>query len=240
MDTFLIWAHRGASSLAPENTMAAFKAAEAAGAQGLELDVHLSRDGVPVVLHDETLERTTDGRGAVKRFRLRELQQLDAGSWYGPEFAGESLPTLSDVLSWAEDRMLINIEIKTASAATAVLELLADFPRARILVSSFNHRLLGKLAQLAPELALGVLVDSPFWRLALKRAVRCGARSLHPRQDLVSRAMMQACRRQGLAVYPWTVDDPGRLSTLLRMGADGVFTNDPGSTLAEAEALGEI
>src|SRR5512134_1609461 len=98
MAGFLVWAHRGASAAAPENTMAAFRAAEAAGADGIELDVHLSRDGVPVVIHDATLERTTTGTGRVAARSVAALQSLDAGSWFAPHFADEVLPTLEETL----------------------------------------------------------------------------------------------------------------------------------------------
>ncbi len=128
--------------------MAAFRAAEAAGADGIELDVHLSRDGVPVVIHDETIDRTTDGRGAVRRMSTGELRRLDAGGWFAAEFAGERLPELAEVLSWAGDRQRLNVEIKGADAGIAVLRQLRDFPQARVLISSFDHRLLQELRRL--------------------------------------------------------------------------------------------
>ncbi len=227
MDSFFIWAHRGASCGAPENTLAAFREAEAAGADGIELDVHLSRDGVPVVIHDETLERTTDGRGPVARMRHRDLSELDAGSWFGPAFAGEPLPTLAEVLDWAAGRLRLNIEIKSAGAGNAVLDLLRQFPRARPVISSFNLRLLEDLHRAAPEVPIAFLVDSRFWRRSLRKALACAAESFHPRQDLVSRTMIAACRSAAMPVYPWTVDDPQRVARLRRMGVDGVFSNDP-------------
>jgi len=227
MSKFFVWAHRGASAVAPENTMAAFRAAEAAGADGIELDVHLSRDGVPVVLHDETLERTTDGRGPVGAVSLAQLRQLDAGAWFDPAFAGERLPTLEEVFVWASDRLRLNVEIKAAEAGLAVVELLRNNPRVRILVSSFDHGMLEQLRRHAPELPLAFLVDSPFWRRAVRRAVQCRAESLHPRYDLLSHPLLAACRRQGLAVHCWTVDRPEESASLRRRGVAGVFTNDP-------------
>lgn len=223
-----IWAHRGASGAAPENTLAAFKLAEQSGADGIELDVHLSRDGVPVVMHDETVNRTTDGRGAVADFTLRELRRLDAGRWFSPDFCGEPVPTLADVLTWAEDRIRINVEIKTASAGRAVLEVLSEFPQARVLVSSFYHGLLLLIRQWSPELPIGFLVDSRFWRVALNRAIECGAESFHPPAQHVNRILLRKCHDEGLVVYPWTVDDRSRQNNFLRMGADGLFTNFPG------------
>ncbi|MGE4580135.1 MAG: glycerophosphodiester phosphodiesterase [Desulfuromonadales bacterium] len=224
---FLVWAHRGASSQAPENTMAAFLAAEAAGASGIELDVHLSRDGVAVVIHDETLERTTNGQGPVSRRTYQEIRALDAGSWFGPAFRGEGVPSLEEVMAWAGGRLRLNIEIKAAEAGLAVLDLQERYPDVNVLLSSFNHRLLAKIHRMDPELALGYLVEVPLWHLALKRAVRHQAASFHPRVDRVSRAMVTACRRQGMDIVPWTVDDLEQLDALRRQGVQGVFTNDP-------------
>lgn len=227
MSDFFLWAHRGASAIAPENTMAAFRAAEAEGADGIELDVQMSRDGIPIVIHDDTVDRTTDGRGKVGRMSLRQLRALDAGSWFDSGFAGERLPTVEEVLAWAGDRLRLNLEIKDAGAGSALLDLLRSFPHSRVLVSSFDHNLLIRLRRADPLLPLAFLIDSRFWHRALKRAALYQAESLNPRQDRLSRTMVAACHRCGLAVYPWTVDDPGRLDSLLRLGADGIFSNLP-------------
>lgn len=227
MSGFFIWAHRGASSEAPENTLAAFRAAEASGADGIELDVHLSRDGVPVVLHDDTVERTTDGRGEVRRLTVRQLKELDAGSWFGPAFAGEPIPTLEEVLAWAEDRLRLNVEIKSEEAGRTVLDLVGAFPAARLLISSFDHRLLARLRAADSALPLGFLCDSLFWRSAVRRAAAGAAESFHPRRNLLSRPLVAACRRAGLAVFPWTVDRPEEIRLCRRLGVDGIFTNAP-------------
>lgn len=224
---FFIWAHRGASADAPENTLVAFAAAEAAGADGIELDVHLSRDGVPVVIHDERVERTTDGRGRVAGLSLAELRRLDAGGWFSPRFAGEPIPVLEEVLDWAGDRLRLNIEIKEAAAGQALLDLLPRYPRVRVLVSSFDHRLLAELRRRDGNLPLGFLFEEDGWHRVLRRALACGAESLHPRADRVSRPLLAACKRAGLALCPWTVDDPGHIRALRRLGIDGLFTNDP-------------
>jgi len=222
-----VWAHRGASARTPENTMAAFRAAEADGADGIELDVHLSRDGVAVVIHDESVDRTSSGQGPVRSWALAELQGLDAGSWYAPEFAGERLPTLAEVLAWAGGRLRINIEIKDAAAGREVLALLREHSGSRVLVSSFDHRLLAGLRNDAPRLPLGFLWESRLWRRALARAVAAGAESFHPRAERTSRQLVEACHRHGLRVCPWTVDDPQQAEDLVRLGVDGLFTNCP-------------
>lgn len=207
--------------------MAAFRAAESAGADGIELDVHLSRDGVPVVLHDETLERTSNGRGRVVDWSLAELRRLDAGGWFAPAFAGERIPLLEEVLAWVGARLRINVEIKSAAAGAAVLGLLRDFPRSRVLISSFDHRLLAWLRRQDAALPLGFLSESRFWRGGVRRAVAAGAESFHPRIDLLSRSLLAACHQGGLAVYPWTVDTPTEVDHCLLLGASGLFTNDP-------------
>ena len=231
----MIWAHRGASGRAPENTLAAFRAAEADGADGIELDVHLSRDGVPVVIHDDTLERTSDGRGPVGEINLAELRRLDAGSWFGAAYAGEGVPTLAEVFTWAEDRIRINVEIKDAAAGRKVCELLQAYPQVRVLVSSFDHRLLAQLRRVAPLLPLGFLCDSLFWHRALSRAVAAGAESFHPRLDRTGRHLIQACQGKGLRVYPWTVDSPRQALRLWRLGIDGLFTNHPAALFSLRE-----
>lgn len=228
MDEFIIWAHRGASADAPENTLAAFALAEAQGADGIEFDVQLSADGVPVVIHDATLQRTTDGRGKVAATAWPELSRLDAGSWFAPQFAGEGLPSLEQVLVWAGDRLRLNLEFKDPAAASSLLELLQRFPASRVLVSSFDHALLEQLRAAAPGLAIGFLSESRFWRRHLERARRCGAVSFHPRLDRVSRPLLAACRSMGLAVFPWTLDELSPARRLRRLGIAGLFTNLPG------------
>ncbi len=222
-----VWAHRGASSISPENSMTAFRLAEAAGADGIELDVHLSRDGRPVVIHDETVDRTTSGSGLVSDKTAAELLDLDAGSWFSPDYANESIPLLTDVLAWAGDRMRLNIEIKSEDAGLVVLEVLKAFPQARILVSSFNHKLLFRMRQLDHSLPIGFLTDSRFWRLAVRRAIACAAESFHPQQKYVTRSLVSCCHQHNLTVYPWTVDSPSRKNSLRRIGVDGFFTNIP-------------
>lgn len=227
MSRMFIYAHRGASAEAPENTLAAFRRAVATGADGIELDVHLSRDGVPVVIHDDTLDRTTDGEGPVAACSCEELQTLDAGSWFDPGFAGEPLPTLDETLALLGGRLRLNLEVKEARAAMALLVRLSDYPQAEVVVSSFDYGVLSGLRRVAPELPLAVLHAEGNWRLALARAEALRACAFHPQADLVSRPLLAACRRAQLPVFVWTVDEPVRARALARMGVAGLFTNDP-------------
>lgn len=232
---FLVWAHRGASALAPENTLAAFRLAETLGADGIELDVHLTRDRVPVVLHDETLDRTSSGRGPVAQRRWAELRGLDAGRWFASAYAGEPIPTLAEVFAWVGGRLRLNVEIKSAAAGLAVLALGREYPQVRMLVSSFDHRLLEQLRRHDSGVALGFLLERGLWRRALRRAVACRAESLHPRADLVSRPLLAACAEAGLAVFPWTVNRASEWERLRLLGAAGVFTDDPAACVAWRE-----
>ena len=227
MSNLFVYAHRGASAEAPENTFAAFRRALDAGADGIEMDVHLASDGVPVVIHDDTLERTTDGTGAVAAHRAAQLRALDAGSWFGPRFAGEPLPTLEEALRLLAGRLRINLEVKEARAGLAVLDLLRYFPAAEVVVSSFDHALLAALRRTAPDLPLAVLQEAGNWHRALARAAALRACAFHPHVDLVSRPLLAACRRLQLPVFAWTVDDAGQARALARAGVAGVFSNDP-------------
>jgi len=222
-----LWAHRGASCCAPENTLAAFFEAIASGADGIELDIHLSRDGVPVVIHDDTLDRTTDGCGAVGSETLQQLQRLDAGSWFAAEFAGETIPTLDVVMESFAGRLRLNLEIKELGAGMAVLELLSRYPSADIVISSFDYALLYRLRAADPGLPIAVLCDSSSWRCALQVARDLSACAFHPAADHVSRPMIAACRHRGMPVFVWTVDEVDTARSLARAGVAGFFTNDP-------------
>ena len=222
-----IWAHRGASCCKPENTLAAFTAAVESGADGLELDIHLSRDGIPVVIHDETLERTTDGYGPVAGMTSQQLQSLDAGSWFSAEFSGEPIPVLEDVLKVFAGRLRLNLEIKESRAGMVVLELLGQYPCADVVISSFNYDVLQHLRSVDRHLPLAALLEFGPWRHAVQIAKELSASAFHPAVNQVNRPMIAACKQSGLPVSVWTVDDACVARSLVRAGVSGFFTNDP-------------
>jgi len=222
-----IWAHRGASCDAPENTMIAFRLADQCAADGLELDVHLSADGWPVVIHDDALDRTTNAAGPVAGLTWQQLRALDAGGWFSSSYAGEPLPGLHEVLQEFGGRLHINIEIKEAAAGEVVLKTLVDFPKAKVVISSFDHDLLRVMRQLDANLPLAVLLDRGNWRRAIDLAMAINAQAFHPSITLVSRPLIAACRARKLAVHVWTVDDGRVARSLQRAGINGLFTNDP-------------
>lgn len=229
MKTPFLWAHRGDSGRAPENTMAAFAAAVEGCADGIELDVHLSRDSVPVVIHDETLDRTTDARGAVSWMTAQYLSGLDAGSWFSPYFAGERVPLLAEVLEAFAGRLRLNLEIKDFNAGLAVLDLLKHYSSADIVISSFDYEVLQLLRKANQTLPMGVLYDSGSWRRAVSLARDLSALSFHPVAHSVNRPMLAECSRSGLQVHVWTVDSASMARSLVRAGVSGLFTNNPSS-----------
>lgn len=224
-------AHRGASTLAPENTRAAFQLAVDLGADGLELDVQLSRDGKLVVIHDEQLDRTTTGRGLVKDCTLAQIKELDAGSWFSPEFTGQRIPTLEEVLA-EYPGLHINIEIKSgvilySGIEKAVLDMICKYKQEEnVVISSFNHYSLAQCKKLNPEARTGMLYLSKLsqpWDIARK----LGCYSIHPPFQAVKPEIITGCQYYGLAIYTWTVDDPQHMAILVRDGVDAIITNRP-------------
>jgi glycerophosphoryl diester phosphodiesterase len=227
-------AHRGASAAAPPNTLAAFQKAAELGADGVELDVHLSADGVPVVIHDFTVDATTDGTGPVADLTLAQLKRLDAGSTFDPAFAGERIPTLEEVLEM-EERLFINIELKTPGLRDSGLEraVTALIKRCgtgdRVLLSSFNPFSLRRAKRLAPHIPVGLLYASDL-PLPLRRAWLAPLaphEARHPEHTMVDARYMAWARRRGYRVNTWTVDDPEEMRRLIQLGVDGIITNVP-------------
>ena len=227
----LVIAHRGASAAAPENTIAAFERAVADGADAIELDVHLSRDDQPVVIHDETLERTTDGRGPVRGHTMRELKRLDAGAWRGPGFTGQRLQTLQEVLERFRGRTRFWIELKGGSdlypdieeRIVGLLEVYDVIDGA--LVQSFDHAALARLRSFSRELSLGALLARA--PLDLARDVPPDADAVCPSSDVLGATEREAIRRSGRQCHVWTVNEPALMDRLVEWSVDGIITDRP-------------
>lgn len=228
-----IWAHRGFSSEAPENTLSAFKKAIDCGADGIELDVHLCKSGEVVVLHDERIDRTSSGKGLVGDFTLDELRKFDF-SYKQNEFAGERIPTLAEVYALiAPSNLTINVELKAGAlpepemiASLARLE--AEYGMAdRLIYSSFNHYSLLMLKEALPNAKLGLLYSCGFaypWNYA--HGIHADA--LHPmQQNLMIPDYVTESHKLGVKVHPWTVDEPEAMEKLIRLGCDAIITNKP-------------
>lgn len=238
----LVVAHRGFRTRAPENTLPAFEAAADAGALMIEFDVGLTRDGVPVVIHDATVDRTTDGAGRVDALTLAEIQSLDAGGGFDGRFAGTPVPTLAQVLDRMGGRLTLNIEIKPEAAVPRqgikpVEDQVMALVQARglaesVLISSFDGDVLERLVAAGAPVALGVLTEGGDLSATLARCARIGAFSWHPDfRHLSGDAARRAKEDAGVRILPYTVNDPAEMDKLLALGADGFFTDDPAAAL---------
>ncbi len=231
--------HRGASHAAPQNTLAAFRKAADVGADGVELDVHLSRDGVPVVIHNDSVDATTDGTGLVRDMTLVQLQALDAGAHFDAAFAGERIPTLEEVLAEVGMRLLTNIELKagqTSALVPAVVELVRRMGMAtRVWFSSFKPYALYRARALAPEIPCGLLYGPLNLGTLLLRPFT-PHEALHPYKDILTVRAIRRAHDHGLRVFTWTLDDPVGARKFAAWGVDGIITNEPAEILAALTA----
>jgi glycerophosphoryl diester phosphodiesterase len=234
MNASLNFAHRGASFDAPANTLAAFERAAAVGADGIELDVHLSRDGEMVVIHDFAVDHTTDGRGLVRDKTLAELKELDAGRWFGSAFAGQRIPTLQEVIDAVGRRLLLNIELKArgqrddglAAAVAAAVEQNNLFDR--VVVSSFSRLAIRRVRHLNPRIPIGYLyyLDPLLTRRPWPRDLP-RPEALHPWFKMIDENYVRWARGQGYRIHTWTVDDPATMRRLAEWGVEIIITNRP-------------
>jgi glycerophosphoryl diester phosphodiesterase len=220
--------------------MAAFQRAVEMGAKFIETDLHLTRDARVVAIHDATLDRTTNGNGLVDVQSLEEVRALDAGSWFGSQsgesFAGERVPTLAEILTFARERdVIFYLEIKsdaTWGVEHAVVAALRDTGEAaRVVILSFEPALLESVNRLERTLMTGYLCELPSNDL-VERAVRCGARQLCPRGDLIAPDMVQKAHRAGLQVVAWTINEPDQIHRLIDAGVGGIMTDYPDRLVA--------
>ncbi len=223
----LIIAHRGASGELPENTLPAFAGAIEAGAQMCELDVQLTRDGVAVVIHDQTVDRTTNGAGPVAAMTLSEIRRLDAGARFSAAFAGTRIPTLEEVLKLVHGRCALDGELKSPGVEREVCRLLRAHDRMDdTIVSSFDWDALAAARRLEPALGLGVLAEADLEAM-FETALRLRALSVNPRYNLVIPSLIERAHRAGLKMLVWTVDNATDIKRLLALGVDGIMTNYP-------------
>lgn len=226
-------AHRGASGSAPEHTRAAFEQALALGVDMIELDVQLSRDNELVVMHDLNLDRTTSGHGPVRAHELAALNILDAGSWFAPEFAGERVLSLREVLQLVRGRACLNTEIKAPAAdweelTRQLVALLREFEVLdSTLISGFEPEALEKIRGYARDAKLGVLWQNPDFSDAWWWARALGAVSVHAHWMLISEGVMRTARAQGLQVLAWTVNEVETMQHLIQIGVDGIISDFP-------------
>lgn len=238
--------HRGANLVAPQNTIEAFKKSIEIGCDGFETDIHLTKDGIPVVCHNFTIDETSTGTGAIKDMTLEELRQYDFGKYKGPEFEGVKIPTLDEFLEVSKemgDKMkVLNIELKSEKFGEAGVELAQKTIDAvknhgmfdKLLISSFDPAILVVCKKVDKECKTGILY-SPDKLIGMKisthpvrfaREIGCDA--LHPFFMYVTRLYVERAHRAGLMVNPWTINKEHTAKHLIKLGVDGLITDDPG------------
>ena len=228
-------AHRGASGLAPENTLTAFELAIQLGVDLIEVDVHGTVDGAVVVVHDSTLTRTTDRQGAVRELTLSQIRQADAGSRFQPPTKNELIPTLEEVLELTRNRAVLLIEIKADFLAERVLQIVESMEaESHVIIQSFNpetvHRVKLLNSSIPAALVVGKLPTTPS-RVRARRMVgevlEAGANVLSIWHAVLTPQFFEEVRRRGISVWTWTVDEQIIMRDLIQMGVQGIITNFP-------------
>ena len=229
----LVYAHRGASGHAPENTMAAFKMAVELGSDGIECDVQMTKDGRLIICHDETLNRTTKAKGFIKDLNYDEIKALDAGSWFDNKFSSERIPQLSELLKLVRDTgLLLNIEIKSGIVQypgieqKVMAEVAAFGLQEKVIISSFNHYAIKQCKYINPSVKTGALyMEGLFepWNYMKSLGCECA----HPFYMALKPVISKELKARGYIINVFTVDDPNISLELVGMGVDGIITNYP-------------
>lgn len=235
----MVIAHRGYSGEAPENTLAAFKKAIEAGCDMLEFDIHFSKDRQIVVIHDETLERTVNAQGRVSDHTLADLKKFDAGFWFSPDFKGERIPTLQEVLNLAKGKILVNIEIKSPShgyysvtelAEQALKEVKKAEMLKEVIFSSFNPAALEKILEIEPRAYVAILFHRD-WNFVQEITRGKSFEVLNLRKDFLTPEKIARIKGLGFMVNVYTVNEEAELRKFVEWGVNGIITNYPGRLL---------
>ncbi len=230
-----VFAHRGVSGYFPENTMAAFQAALVAGADGIELDVQMAKDGMPVIIHDEKVDRTTGGTGYIKDMTFEEILQLDAGSWFAEVNAGETIPDLEKFLKWAAmegNELLINIELKNdlivyPGMEKKVIDLILKYGlEQRVIISSFNAESLRRVRDYHSTIQTGYLIEG-IPENTLDMAKNIGADSIHCEEKFALSELGRKAMEAGFPLRVYTVNDETRSEFLTNAGVEVIMTDFP-------------
>ena len=233
-----VWAHRGASGYYPENTMSAFEEAVRQKADGVELDVHMTKDGYLIVCHDETLNRTTDGKGFIKQHNLYELKQLDAGSWFDKKFKGEKIPLLEEVIDLVRrSDMDLNIEIKAGSIfypgiEEKVLMMINKYGiKEKLIISSFDHYSLVKIKSIDKDIKTGILYSEALYK-PINYMKTTGANAIHPNYITLTKDIVEEAHSLGIDINPYTVNKEEHIRMVKAMNVNAIITNYPDLTKA--------
>ncbi len=230
----LIIAHRGASGEAPENTLAAFQLALEQGCDGIELDIHLTKDGQLAVIHDENIKRTTNGEGLIGDMTTAEFKKYDAGSWFSNKYKGERIPLLEEVFELVPRDILVNIEIKNIPSfykgiEEKLLNLLLRYKRVdNVIVSSFDHQCLYRLKMLNRNIKIGLLYfENVEDHVGFAKLFGLPVESLHPDQRALRAEDVRKMIENGIKVFPWTCNSEESMKRMIHYGVSGIITNYP-------------
>ena len=221
--------HRGASAYAPENTFAAFDLAVAQGVDAVETDIRASKDGVLCLMHDPTVDRTTDGQGAIGDLTANEIQTLDAGSWFAPQFVGQRVPTLDAFLQRYSARLPLLLEIKVPGTEASILDLALQH-QARATYVSFHVPSLQQILRLDAQAQVGV-ISAEMSEDLIRRARDLGAREVIVLGSAITPQLVDLAHRLGLAVWAWGIPDEKQLLHLASVGVDGCAVDWPAMAL---------
>lgn len=233
-DTPLVFGHRGALADAPMNTLPAFELAYEQGAAGVELDVHFSADNELVIVHDFTVDKTTDSEGKVSDMSLAQLKELDAGSWFSDSFTGTRIPTLNEVFEAVGQKLYINVEIKHLELEPngleeAVLACIQEHNLAeRVIVSSFNPHVLVRFQKIAPQIPLGYLLYAGSVLPNIDEILPpTHYQAIHYHHEMIDADAVAKAQKHQHRINTWTVNDPDRARELAKMGVDAIITDNP-------------
>jgi glycerophosphoryl diester phosphodiesterase len=224
--------HRGAMGHAPENTLASFRKGVELGCPMVELDIHLSADCRLVVIHDDTVDRTTDGTGSVGDLTAAEIARLDAGAWFGPEFAGERVPMLEEVITWAHNRVGLVIELKLGPVwypgieEVLVTTLQQQDATGSVLVISNDHHAVRRVKELDAGINTAIMYGGRMLD-PVGMAREAGADAVRPSHGMLRAEDVEVCHAAGLAVIPWTVNNEASMRRVVSLGVDGMSSNYP-------------
>lgn len=227
------YGHRGFSGAYPENTMLAFEKALEAGCEGIELDVHLTRDGEVVIIHDETIDRTSNRRGKVMDMTYEELCQVDFSYRFAGQFGFQKIPTLREYFNLVGDRDIVtNIELKTGvyeypGIEKAVYDIIQEYHmEEKVIISSFNHHSVLRMKKIAPQLRCGFLSET--WILDVGSYVeRYGVEAYHPQFHMLTKEETNDLKAHNIAINTWTVNEPEDIQHMIDLEVDGIISNYP-------------
>ncbi|WP_010284541.1 glycerophosphodiester phosphodiesterase [Bacillus timonensis] len=235
-----IFGHRGSAGTHPENTMISFKEAARVGAEGIELDIQMTKDGAIVVIHDETVKRTTNGKekGWVKDYTLKQIKKMDVSYKFKEKYGNCEIPTLEEVFDWAKsNQMLINVEFKTGLVSYKGIEektikMITDYGlEDRIVISSFNHYSLLKCRQLSSTIELAILYMEGLYK-PWDYAKRLEVNGIHPYHQTINKEIVEESKRNDIVVRPFTINDEKKMKQLIDFGCTAIITDYPKKAVA--------